>query len=90
MIAAMTNWVEYAQRLAKAAEIRNVGALFGPQFVKQNMLLQMGMQGGPPGTPGGGQSGPATNPQAGALNAQRRMPQPTPGDSRRDIYSRVR
>ena len=89
LIAAMTNWVEYAQRLAKAAEIRNVGALFGPQFVKQNMLLQMGMQGGPPGTPGGGQSGPATNPQAGALNAQRRMPQPTPGDSRRDIFARV-
>jgi hypothetical protein len=84
-----TNWSEFQRRLADAADIRNPNALFGDQFIEQN--VQVMMMGQPPqgGTPGGGENGPATNPQVGAANAQRRAPQPTAADARRDIFSQV-
>jgi hypothetical protein len=82
-----TNWSEFQKRLAKAADMRDPEALFGDHFIMQNMQLMMAMQGPPPGV--GGESGPATNPEAGRVNAQRRMPQPTAGDTRRDVYSQV-
>ena len=85
LIAPLTNWMEFAKRLAKAADLRNPEMLFGPQYLQQNMLLQMG----PPQPGPGGEGGPATNPQAGAMNAKMRSPQPTPKDAYRDIFARV-
>jgi hypothetical protein len=79
-----TNWPEFQSRLAKAADIRNPDALFGDQYIQQNLQLMLATQ-GPQGP--GGQTGPATNPEAGAVNAQRRAPQPTARDAYREMYA---
>ncbi len=89
LLAPMTDWVEMGKRLLKAADVRTPELILNPQNMQQNMMLMMMQQQGPQAGAGNGETGPATNSEAGALSAQRRMPQPTARDANREVGAGV-
>lgn len=95
-IAPQTGWLELGRRLLKAADIRNPGMILNEQNLMQNAMMMppeqlgmMQMMGGGGAGPNQQQSGPATNPEVGRMNAITRSPQQTPNDMYRDQFAKA-